>query len=265
MGKGANKQLLSNSGKGQYHSDQLSGKADAITDFATPVLEGDVNNPKGYSPQQLAYMSTASQQSLGGSTAGITGEANLEAARTRNAGGFQGVAGSAARASQRQLSQNALGIQKSQADVQLQQRDQAIKSLMSLYGIDENTALGYLGASTTALHDENQSHPNQEGLLTAGTFIKDLAGAASSASSAANGGGGGCWIAAAVYGGWEDPRTIDVRRWLNTEFTKSLTGKVVMATYLAIGREVAWFVKRSSLLRKVFKPLFDKALAKARA
>jgi hypothetical protein len=59
--------------------------------------------------------------------------------------------------------------------------------------------------------------------------------------------------------------TIDVRRWLNTEFTKSLTGKVVMATYLAIGREVAWFVKRSSLLRKVFKPLFDKALAKARA
>jgi hypothetical protein len=189
MGKGANKQLLSNSGKGQYHSDQLSGKADAITDFATPVLEGDVNNPKGYSPQQLAYMNTASQQSLGGSTAGITGEANLEAARTRNAGGFQGVAGSAARASQRQLSQNAVGIQKSQADVQLQQRDQAIKSLMSLYGIDENTALGYLGASTTALHDENQSHPNQEGLLTAGTFIKDLASGASSAASAANGGG----------------------------------------------------------------------------
>jgi hypothetical protein len=261
MGKGANKQLLSNSGKGQYHSDQLSGKADAITDFATPVLEGDVNNPKGYSPQQLAYMNTASQQSLGGSTAGITGEANLEAARTRNAGGFQGVAGSAARASQRQLSQNALGIQKSQADVQLQQRDQAIKSLMGLYGIDENTALGYLGASTTALHDENQSHPNQEGLKTAGDFIADLGQGAKGVGLKVP----GCWIAAAVYDGWEDPRTIDVRRWLNTEFTKSLTGKIVMATYLAIGREVAWFVKRSSLLRKVFKPLFDKALAKARA
>jgi hypothetical protein len=263
MGKGANKQLLNNSGAGQYGNTTLSAKGAGISDFATPILESDVTNPKGYTPQQMAYMNTASQQSLGGSTAGITGQANLTAARTRNAGGFQGAVGSGSRAAQRQLSQNALGIEKSQADLQQQQREQAIQSLMKLYGVDESTALGYLNASTTALHDENQSHPNQEGLLTAGTFIKDLAGAASSAAQANQ--SAGCWIAAAVYNGWEDPRTIDVRRWLNTEFTKTLTGRVVMAAYMAIGREVAWFVKRSSLLRRAFKPLFDLALAKARA
>lgn len=176
MGKGANKQLLNNSGAAQFDNKQLSARGTGISDFATPVLEGDIANPKGYTKEQLAYINTANQQSLGGSTAGITGEANLEAARTRNKGGFQGAVGSASRGAMRTLSQNALSVQKAQADLQQQQRSEAIKSLMSLYGVDEATALGYLGASTTALNYENKSHPNQEGLLTAGTFINDIEG-----------------------------------------------------------------------------------------
>lgn len=176
MGKGANKQLLNNSGMGQSMQKQLSGQGTAISGNLTPTLESDIANPKGYTPQQLAYMNTASQQSLGGSVAGAVGEGNLEAARTRNAGGFQGSSASATRAAQRQLSTNALSVQQAQADLQQRQRQQAIQSLMALYGIDEQTALGYLNASTGALHDENQSHPNQQGLLTAGTFISDIEG-----------------------------------------------------------------------------------------
>lgn len=176
MGKGANKQLINNAGTGQALNKQLSGAGSDLSGYLTPQLESEANDPKGYTPQQLAYMNTASQQSLGGSTAGITGEANLAAARTRNAGGFQGAIGSGSRAAQRDLSQNALGIQKSQADLQQQQRQQALQSLQSLYGVDEQTALGYLNQSDSALADENKSHPNQEGLLTAGTFIKDLGG-----------------------------------------------------------------------------------------
>src|SRR5438309_8040287 len=114
MGKGANKQLLNNSGSGQYNNKMLSKQGENISGFMLPTLEGDVNNPKGYTPEQMAYMNTASQQSLGGSTSAVTGQANLEAARTRNAGGFQGAIGSGTRAAQRQLSQNAVGIQKSQ-------------------------------------------------------------------------------------------------------------------------------------------------------
>lgn len=183
MGKGANKQLLNNSGSAQSMQKQLSGQGTGISSTLTPTLESDIANPKGYSPEDIAYMNTASQQSLGGSVAGVTGQANLEAARTRNAGGFQGAIGSATRSAQRNLSQNALGIQKANADLKQQQRDQAIKALSAIYGIDESTALGYLNSSNEALGEENKSHPNQEGLLTAGTFIKDLtAGAANEAS-----------------------------------------------------------------------------------
>jgi hypothetical protein len=69
-----------------------------------------------------------------------------------------------------------------------------------------------------------------------------------------------CWVAAEIYGGWYEPRTVAVRQWLNTEFVKQPLGRTVMAVYRKTGRQVAWFVHRSSLLRKMLKPLFDKAL-----
>lgn len=74
----------------------------------------------------------------------------------------------------------------------------------------------------------------------------------------------GCWIAAAVYeDGWKDTRTQIVREWLNTEFTKTMFGKAVMSLYWTVGEPVSWFVKRSSLLRSAFEPLFNLALDKA--
>jgi hypothetical protein len=82
-------------------------------------------------------------------------------------------------------------------------------------------------------------------------------------------GGGGtsvssyCWIAAAVYGGWDDPRTVAVRQWLTEEFSKKLYGKIVIAAYRTLGREVAWCVKRNALLKRFFRALFDVALRKS--
>src|SRR6266568_1030210 len=157
MGKGANKQLLNNSGTGQSEQKQLGGQGTALSGFLTPQLEAEATNPTGYTPQQQAYMNTASQQSLGGGAAATTGEANLESARTRNAGGFQGAVGSANRGAQRQVSQNALGIQADQAKLQQAQRQQALSSLQGLYGVDEATALGYLNSSNSALGAENQA------------------------------------------------------------------------------------------------------------
>jgi hypothetical protein len=74
----------------------------------------------------------------------------------------------------------------------------------------------------------------------------------------------GCWVAAALYGGWDDPRTIDVRRWLNTEFVKRPIGRVVMKLYLRFGERVAELVKRSAMVRAILRPLFDLALRNAR-
>jgi hypothetical protein len=109
---------------------------------------------------------------------------------------------------------------------------------------------------SSALSDLTQAQLAQQQLEAAA--LTAAGGAAGAAAKA-------CWIAAAVYDGWDDPRTIDVRRWLNEEFTQTFAGKITMAVYLAIGRQVAWAVSRSSLLRKLFRPVFDKALAKARS
>jgi hypothetical protein len=262
MGKGANGTLAANAKTGQTNSNTLFTQGQTIGSSLVPQLDAEAANPQGYTPQQMAYMNTASQQSLGGSTGGVTGQANLQAARTRNAGSFQGAIGSNARSNARQLSQNAVGIQQQQANLQQQQRQQALSALQSLYGVDEQTALGYLNGSTSAATSEKNG-PNWESKFDDFTKgISNLSSAAAGGVAANN--AAGCWIAAAVYDGWEDPRTIDVRHWLNTEFTKTLRGKLVMAAYLAIGEQVAYFVKRSTLLKKVFRPLFDRALARAR-
>jgi hypothetical protein len=156
MGKGANKLLLKNGGTGQANSGASWQRGTDVNNFLTPQLEEEALHPGGYTPEQMAYMNTASQQSLGGATGAVAGQANLEAARTRNAGSFQGAIGSGSRAASRQLSQNAVGIQAKQADLQQQQRQQALAALQSLYGVDMNTAVNYLNASTGALKAENE-------------------------------------------------------------------------------------------------------------
>lgn len=70
-----------------------------------------------------------------------------------------------------------------------------------------------------------------------------------------------CWIAAAHFGGWNDPRTSLVReylwgKWINEHWY----APVVLWLYDKFGRRIA----RSKQLVKMLAPLFDKALAKAR-
>jgi len=77
-----------------------------------------------------------------------------------------------------------------------------------------------------------------------------------------------CWIAAVVF---EEnfvtgPRVNLVRNWLVNEFEPSSLGaKLVMSLYRKYGQRVAKVVERSSVLKRGFRSLFDKALAKAEA
>lgn len=159
MGKGAKGAQLKNSGDAQARSKSLYDQSQGDYNFLDPTLKKEATDPQGYTPQQQAYMRTASEQSLGGGVGATTGQANLEAARTKNAGGFQAAVGTANRGAQRQLSQNALGIEKGQADLQQAQKQQALQSLQSLYGTGGAQGIGYLQTSNQALKDEN-SAPN---------------------------------------------------------------------------------------------------------
>ncbi len=107
----------------------------------------------------------------------MTGQANLTAARTRNSGGFQGAIGSGSRAGSRQLSQNAVQIQAQNEQLKQAQKQQALSSLQSLYGVVLQTALGYLNSSNSALTGENQG-PN---------FFKDFGAVAGGLDQLATG------------------------------------------------------------------------------
>jgi len=107
-----------------------------------PGLERDANNPTGYDPTDLNNMLVSSQEAVGGSNAGVTGEANLAAARTRNAGGFGRVLDEAARIKGRQLSTNALNVQNENARLKQQKQQEARTGLEHLYGVDTSAQLG---------------------------------------------------------------------------------------------------------------------------
>lgn len=189
MGKGAKGGQLQNAGAASNRSGQLFDQSQSIGGPLTADLWSEANNPQGYTPQQLAYINTASQQSLGGGTAATTGQANLTAARTRNAGGFQGAVGDANRATQRQASQNALGVQEQQANLQQAQKQQALSSLQSLYGTDVSGSNNYLNTSNSAYAGENQA-PNfwQQYLLAAEGAANKAATTALTGNSGNSGG-----------------------------------------------------------------------------
>jgi hypothetical protein len=100
-----------------------------------------------------------------------------------------------------------------------------------------------------------------------GGMLGSLGGAAITGgfnlASAGKKGGGSCWIAAALYGGWEDPRTIVTREWLNTEFIKSRVGSFLMKLYSKYGERTAEFIKKHTWAKAPFRPIFGLALRKA--
>lgn len=104
----------------------------------------------------------------------------------------------------------------------------------------------------------------QLGLASYGP-INSLIGAAGTVGAAALGKPpSGCWIAAAVFDGWDDSRTMHVRYWLNKVWAKqSCLGAVTMALYRTFGEQVAVVVRRSEKLQRALLPLFNLALARA--
>jgi hypothetical protein len=93
------------------------------------------------------------------------------------------------------------------------------------------------------------------------SFAEGLGGAA---GKAAGGGSYGkfaaCWIAAELWGGWADPRTILVRVWLQTEFRRRWYGPAVLWLYSRYGERLAKRIKTDLWLRAQFAELFERAL-----
>lgn len=71
-----------------------------------------------------------------------------------------------------------------------------------------------------------------------------------------------CWIAEALYG-VNDHRTHLLRKWLNTVYSRTLVGSVVMAMYRAFGVRIAGWTRRSAMLRRILAVPFDAGVTAA--
>lgn len=256
-----NPQASGAAGQSNSNANAFMGNANQVFGDVAPTLENEVANPQGFSPADEASMETGAMQTAGGTQAGAVGQGGLLAARTGNAGGAARAVSDASRGAGEQLSKSLLGVRGANAKLKSEQQQQGISGLEGLTNTET-------GASNTALADVAPLTQANTAAINASydpfTDILDpiLQAAGTGASGIAK--AGGCWIAEAIYG-VDDPRTHLVRAWLNGPFRETMLGNAVMDVYLAIGRQVAWFIRRSSALRSILKPLFDKALRKAQA
>ena len=116
-----------------------------------------------------------------------------------------------------------------------------------------------LGEQSSALNTQQNAASQPS---TADVAFGDILNAGRSAATAF---AGKCWIAARLFGGWEDPRTHLVRAWIFGPFAESWYGKWLSGLYARHGRRVAevW-MPASPALTWVLGKVFDAALRHAR-
>lgn len=139
-----------------------------------PGLEREANGGGGYSPQDLSNMTTAAGQGAGGANSGIVGQANLESARTRNAGGFGAALDEASRDKTRAQSNAALGVQNKNADLKAKQQQFAQGEIGNMYGTDTSSMLKAMGLQTGDINAEVDA--GKSGWLQNFTAILDSLG-----------------------------------------------------------------------------------------
>ena len=65
--------------------------------------------------------------------------------------------------------------------------------------------------------------------------------------------GGPCWIAAEIYGGWYELRTILARKYVNS----SRFPKLLFNLYMKYGERIANFIRKYKFMKIIFKPIFN--------
>jgi hypothetical protein len=154
-----------------------------------PFYTSEMNNPTGYSQQDLTSQLSSAEAGAGGATAGLTGAADLTAARTRNSGGFGTALDNAARTRQQALAQSSEGIAANNAQLKQTQQQAGAAGLAGLYG--EN-----LGQQNNM--DKNQQaeqnislQAGQQGWLQNGLAVANAGANVAKAASGFDFGGGG--------------------------------------------------------------------------
>jgi hypothetical protein len=74
---------------------------------------------------------------------------------------------------------------------------------------------------------------------------------------------GNCWVAAELYGGWKDHRTITLRRYIFGDLSKTFFGNIFAKLYHRFGQRVAKHIKTHPISRWFAQKIFDRLLLAA--
>lgn len=159
-----------------------AANANSLYSTLMPAFEQEATNPTGYTPSQIAAQDTASEQSTGGAAAGAVGQANLQAARNRNAGSFAPNIDKSMKTAADINSQNALGVQTKNADLEQKKQQSGLSGLEGLYGTNAQDTLSSLGVQNGAVNADT-SAGSQGWLQNSLGVINAITGAGKSAAS----------------------------------------------------------------------------------
>ena len=245
---------------------QQFAKQSAVLDFLKGKLQPMIDKPTGYSPEALTTMRTSATDTL--SDAYQNAQRALQNKEFTQGGrdlpsGINDQIDAAlltAEAKDKANAQNTITLN----DENLKQSNYwNAMNVLSGNVASQFNPLGYAGAATSGSNavaglSQAVTNSQQTGL---GALFGGLAGGVFGAAGQAGGFGKlFCWIAARLYGGWDNPRTQLVRWYLLTDFGKKWYGAPVVALYAQIGQ---WASKRDMLVKMV-EPLFGLALAQAK-
>jgi hypothetical protein len=200
---------------------------------------------------QAAGQAMQSQAVRTGQDAGasIAGTEAAEQANERNLGGQEAAANAQRIGSEAGYNQSVLGATAVPAQLET--------TLSGQQGSLGNEALG-----TEQKAGEEPSFLDTLGTGFGAAFGKGLGGIAAGGIQGAL----GCWIAARLWGGWADRRTILVRLWIRMELRRGRRGRALAWFYLRHGRWVAErLMPRSALASWALEKVFNAALARAEA
>lgn len=113
-------------------------QASTIGSQLVPFESRQLQNPSGMSQQDIGQQLTAGLAGAGGATSGLAGAASKDAATSRNPMGFSSALDSAARSRDAAAAHTSEGIAANNANVKLDQQNQAGKTLSGLYGMNAN-------------------------------------------------------------------------------------------------------------------------------
>ena len=241
------------------------------------AAQGDITNYQ----DQLAKFAASNPYGAGGAYQTAMNQSTANTADAASQAAAQAMQAKAVRSGQNAGSGIAAGLEANQANTRDLMAEQAKQNAARMaagagygkevLGAAQVPATLEAGLSGQQLGEESNALKTGEEAAGAVPGFWDTMGN-SFAKSLGNTAGGGnltetmklCWIAARLYGGWSNPRTIIVRTWLNAEFAQGFWGGLVMAIYGRFGRRIAdeW-MPQSKMLTRALKWVFDRALKRA--